>query len=579
MTAMTESLWAPGAAVVARATGQRVRILAYHGVDDTVAFARQMTIVRDHFSPIGAAAAIAAFNHGSPLPDRPVWLTFDDGLPSVVEQGLPVLRELGLIATLFVCPGLIESGEPNWWDVVDTAREHGLTLPAEVPRAGSATAFLKTMPDPQRRRVVSMLAIALRERGLPVRTRQLNVHDLAAWTDAGNDLGNHSWDHACLDRCDADEQRRQVMAADAWLRRVRPNAPRVFAYPNGNSTTVVEQVLSESGYELALRFDHRLASLDQHRYRISRLRVSSAASEARFAAILSGAHGVGYHLKRRIAPGAVNDTALRAPDSAVDTHNRDVYEQSEIVEQFVHDEGLTPPEQSLFDTYVRDGVAVLDLGVGGGRTVAHLSARAGRYVGIDYSAAMVAACRAKHPYADIRLMDASDLHVFDDAVFDTAVFSYNGLDYLHPETKRRQCIDELARVTRDGGIVILSSHNVRALVRPRTQIASRSRAIAIQAYGAVRLARFALPSRAFWSGEGYLRDSATPHVNFATTPGRIAEEFGHRGFRLVTTLGARYPAPIASWEEPWYYYAFERSAREPSLNAPSSAPGVASGST
>ena len=579
MTAMTESLWAPGAAAVARATGQRVRILAYHGVNDAVAFARQMTIVREHFSPIGAAAAVAAFNQGPPLPDRAVWVTFDDGLPSVVEQGLPVLRELGLFATLFVCPGLIESGEPNWWDVVDTALEHGLALPTDIPRAGSATASLKAVPDLQRREVVSMLALALRERGFAVPTHQLNMRDLDEWTDAGNDLGNHSWDHACLDRCAPDEQRRQVLAADVWLRRVRPSAPRVFAYPNGNSTPAVEQVLSESGYELALRFDHRLASLDQHRYRISRLRVSSAASEARFAAILSGAHGVGYRLKRRLAPRGLVDTALRAPESSVDTYNRDVYEQSEIVEQFVQDEGLTPPEQALFDTYVRDGVAVLDLGVGGGRTVAHLSALAGRYVGIDYSAAMVDACRAKHPSADIRLMDASDLHAFDDAAFDIAVFSYNGLDYLHPETKRRQCIDELARVTRDGAIVILSSHNAHALVRPRPQIASRSRALAIQAYGAVRLARFALPSRAFWRGEGYLRDSATPHVNFATTPARMAEEFGQRGFRLVATFGARYPAPIAPWEEPWYYYAFERSAREPIVSAPSSAPGVASGST
>ena len=40
-------------------------------------------------------------------------------------------------------------------------------------------------------------------------------------------------------------------------------------------------------------------------------------------------------------------------------------------------------------------MAILDLGVGGGRTTPHLSSIAARYVGADYAAEMVARCQDK----------------------------------------------------------------------------------------------------------------------------------------------------------------------------------------
>src|SRR3982751_2264326 len=41
-------------------------------------------------------------------------LTFDDGLRTNVTVAYPILRKLGLSATFFVCPGLIERGEWLW---------------------------------------------------------------------------------------------------------------------------------------------------------------------------------------------------------------------------------------------------------------------------------------------------------------------------------------------------------------------------------------------------------------------------------------------------------------------------------
>ena len=40
---------------------------------------------------------------------------------------------------------------------------------------------------------------------------------LRAWVAAGYELGDHTWDHPCLDRADEREQHRQIMDAHTWL--------------------------------------------------------------------------------------------------------------------------------------------------------------------------------------------------------------------------------------------------------------------------------------------------------------------------------------------------------------------------
>jgi peptidoglycan/xylan/chitin deacetylase (PgdA/CDA1 family)/ubiquinone/menaquinone biosynthesis C-methylase UbiE len=532
-----------------------LRILAYHGVEDTDMFARQIAHLSMHYSPVDSRQVVDAIAGRSELPERPVWLTFDDGQRTVVTDGLPILERAGIRATLFVCPGLVESGAAPWWDVVDRALRLNLSAPSLGTPATSTE--LKQVSDVVRRQVVAELDELLQDAGVSLDGDQLTADDLRSWTAAGCDLGNHSWDHPCLDQCCPDSQRDQLMRTHEWLCARGVNRPLVFAYPNGNITSAAEQVLSELGYDVGLVFDHRLATLDQPRYRVSRLRVSSSASTERFAAILSGWHSVGYRVKRRLRShrtGLLNGEIGTAPGE--DSHA--LYERADVVDEFASLEGLMACERLLFDTYVFDGAEILDLGVGAGRTTPQLSSRAGRYIAIDYSAAMVAATRARFPEVDVRQMDAADLAAFGDASFDVVVFSYNGLDYLHPREKRSEGLAEIARVTKLGGTIILSSHNARALVRPRAPAGRGPRSRAVQAYATVRLARYTLAARAFWSGAGYLRDSASPHTNYASTPEHMNNEAAAHGLEVREVVSSRYPETLPWWQEPWSYYVFRR---------------------
>src|SRR5450755_4523319 len=149
------------------------------------------------------------------------------------------------------------------------------------------------------------------------------------------------------------------------------------------------------------------------------------------------------------------------------TANRRICSVPEVAAHYAALEYLTPCERFLFDRHITPQTAILDVGVGGGRTTPYLSQVASHYVGLDYSEEMVKICRKKFPQLKFSVADASNLAEFQDASFDVVVMSFNTIDYLLPDEKRQQCLEECRRVLRNGGVLIFSSHNPRSiLVRP-----------------------------------------------------------------------------------------------------------------
>jgi SAM-dependent methyltransferase len=119
---------------------------------------------------------------------------------------------------------------------------------------------------------------------------------------------------------------------------------------------------------------------------------------------------------------------------------------------------LWAPEKAI----VRDvedrvmGGRILDIGVGGGRTIAGLTSISTNYVGIDYSAEMIRVCRSIFPQLDLRVCDARDLRMFSNEEFD--FFSFNGIDCVSHDDRLR-ILDEVLRVLKPAGIFAFSSHN------------------------------------------------------------------------------------------------------------------------
>jgi peptidoglycan/xylan/chitin deacetylase (PgdA/CDA1 family) len=121
---------------------------------------------------------------------------------------------------------------------------------------------------------------------------------------AEGDIGNHTWDHPCLDRCDPTTQVDQIDRATEWLDHNDLWDRRVFAYPNGDRTDVAERHLADQRYSLVALFDHHLTTRRSGPLRVSRLRLDAAAGATRTASVTSGAHS-GLFAVQQAAKGRV----------------------------------------------------------------------------------------------------------------------------------------------------------------------------------------------------------------------------------------------------------------------------------
>jgi len=104
------------------------------------------------------------------------------------------------------------------------------------------------------------------------------------------------------------------------------------------------------------------------------------------------------------------------------------------------------------------GQPILDLGVGGGRSIPLFTALTRDYVAIDYSPEMVAGAKRRFPQVDVRQGDARDLSAFGDGTLGLVAFSFNGIDCVDRDGRRR-VMEEARRVLRPGGIFWFSTLN------------------------------------------------------------------------------------------------------------------------
>jgi SAM-dependent methyltransferase len=103
---------------------------------------------------------------------------------------------------------------------------------------------------------------------------------------------------------------------------------------------------------------------------------------------------------------------------------------------------------------VRAGARVLDVAAGPGLVTARAAGRGAAATGVDFSPAMIAAARGRHPEIDFREGDAEALP-FADGTFDAIVCNFGIGHFPRPEVAAR----EFARVLRPGGRAALTWWN------------------------------------------------------------------------------------------------------------------------
>lgn len=140
----------------------------------------------------------------TPLPPKPIILTFDDGYEDNFTNALPLLQEYGMKATVFVVAGWI--GRNNGWE---------------------------NYPGKPHCQVMSW-------------------EQLQQWQEAGMDIGSHTMNHSALSRLTNEEIKVELAISKNLLEEKLNREIEFLCYPYGDFDQRVKETAQAVGYRGAL---------------------------------------------------------------------------------------------------------------------------------------------------------------------------------------------------------------------------------------------------------------------------------------------------------------------------------------
>lgn len=165
---------------------------------------------------------------------RVVGITFDDGYRNVLQNALPVLRELDFTATNYFV--VRELGGSNVWD-----RKEG------VPAAALMTAA-----------------------------------ELKDWTQAGMEAGSHTLTHPFLPELEPDRAAAEIRDSRDALEQVLGAPVESFCYPYGGESAALRDCVRRAGYSNATTTERGLVRPDEDLMGLPRIFVARSAHLLRF---------------------------------------------------------------------------------------------------------------------------------------------------------------------------------------------------------------------------------------------------------------------------------------------------------
>jgi peptidoglycan/xylan/chitin deacetylase (PgdA/CDA1 family) len=271
------------------------RILMLHGVGGAKMtqgdFFRVMSWLKQRFDIVPLDAMIRDILSGEPAPSgagrSQLAITFDDGLRNQYLIARPALAQLEIPATIFVCPGLVESGQ--WmWNHDARARlnrlgpeafaEWAQHVNSSSQQTEGVIAWMKTLSLPERLQVQAQLRDCTTD-FVPTQEEHA-AYDLMDWEEIrGCDsglmaIGSHTMTHPILPTLTVPEIQRELQDSRDILEARLGRTVDVFCFPNGSTDERVRQI-ARSIYRAALTTEEGMVTPSVDPIGIPRIPVTS----------------------------------------------------------------------------------------------------------------------------------------------------------------------------------------------------------------------------------------------------------------------------------------------------------------
>lgn len=273
---------APGVspALLSVTSPRRFLLLTFHRVNDdghpffggtpVALFRRQLEALRRSFDVRPLGELLARVRDSGEVPPNAAAVTFDDGYRDNYTHAFPVLRELGVPATIFLVTRALDENALIWHDRVfdafhrterdrleldGTVGSLGSTAERETVMNGFLAKIRRVSPEERDARIdalVEALDVGPIAGGAWDKLRWDEVREMAR---GGIDFGSHTVDHPILSQVSEEEARRQVRESRARIEEELDEPVTAFAYPNGRPgdfDASTKRILEEEGFECAL---------------------------------------------------------------------------------------------------------------------------------------------------------------------------------------------------------------------------------------------------------------------------------------------------------------------------------------
>jgi len=329
LAGILQSIGIPSVArLIRKSSGHELKVLAYHrvlnipddqeflfdhelvsaSVDD---FRWQMEHVRRHYTPISFKTLLDHLDDRRALPRQPILITFDDGFDDNYYHAFPILKSLGIPATIFISTSYIGQPRTFWFDWLCYLCNKAAIAGKSVSLAGNVYslsndwgkrqkeiadifAFVKRLPDNVLRPGLTMLekelGIEYPESGF-TQSHPLSWEQVREMAAHGIEFGSHTVTHPILANIDNAQLREELTVSRIKIEQEINCPVDILAYPVGYDFAFNNNVIEtarEAGYRIGASYISGVNNLNEmDMYRIRRLHVERYDTRAEFECMLT----------------------------------------------------------------------------------------------------------------------------------------------------------------------------------------------------------------------------------------------------------------------------------------------------